>query len=92
MTGLSCATALRNAQCTVNLFEKSRGPAGRTGTRRHGDWQCNHGAQTGTLIASRDTQEYLEDNRQFGAKLERSQRIRAADESAARLHRFMRNA
>jgi renalase len=48
MAGLSCATALQHAGCTVQLFEKSRGAAGRMSTRRGNDdsapWQCDHGA------------------------------------------------
>jgi renalase len=52
LAGLSCATALQHAGVTVQLFEKSRGAAGRMSTRRGGDesaerttWQCDHGAQ-----------------------------------------------
>jgi renalase len=49
MAGLSCATALQHAGFTVQLFEKSRGAAGRMSTRRGGGdgvtWQCDHGAQ-----------------------------------------------
>lgn len=49
IAGLSCATALQQAGFTVQLFEKSRGAAGRMSTRRGGDedstWQCDHGAQ-----------------------------------------------
>lgn len=44
IAGLSCATALQQAGLTVSLFDKSRGPAGRVGTRRNTDWQCDHGA------------------------------------------------
>ena len=45
IAGLSCATALQQAGCTVSVFDKSRGPGGRMSTRRGSDWQCDHGAQ-----------------------------------------------
>jgi renalase len=49
IAGLSCAAELQCAGFTVQLFEKSRGAAGRMSTRRGGDestkWQCDHGAQ-----------------------------------------------
>jgi predicted NAD/FAD-dependent oxidoreductase len=45
IAGLSCATVLRRSGFEVNVFDKSRGPAGRMSTRRQGDWQCDHGAQ-----------------------------------------------
>ncbi|MCZ2406107.1 MAG: FAD-dependent oxidoreductase [Burkholderiales bacterium] len=49
MAGLACAQALAAAGWAVDVFDKSRGPAGRMSTRR-GDgapqpWQCDHGAQ-----------------------------------------------
>lgn len=45
IAGLSCATTLQQGGCTVRVFDKSRGPAGRMSTRRGDDWQCDHGAQ-----------------------------------------------
>lgn len=45
LAGLSCATALQQAGIAVQLFDKSRGPAGRMSTRRGEDWACDHGAQ-----------------------------------------------
>ncbi|WP_406869213.1 NAD(P)/FAD-dependent oxidoreductase [Paraburkholderia fungorum] len=45
IAGLSCATVLRRSGFEVNVFDKSRGPAGRMSTRREGDRQCDHGAQ-----------------------------------------------
>jgi renalase len=45
MSGLSCATVLRESGITVTLFEKSRGISGRMSTRRGENWQCDHGAQ-----------------------------------------------
>lgn len=45
IAGLSCARELQQAGINVQLFEKSRGPAGRMSTRRGQDWQCDHGAQ-----------------------------------------------
>ncbi len=45
IAGLSCATELRRAGFEVQVFDKSRGPAGRMSTRRGEGWQCDHGAQ-----------------------------------------------
>jgi renalase len=45
LAGLSCATALQQAGVAVQLFDKSRGPAGRMSTRRAEGWACDHGAQ-----------------------------------------------
>lgn len=50
LAGLACADALQRAGCSVSVFEKSRGPAGRMSTRRGEEadgraWQCDHGAQ-----------------------------------------------
>jgi predicted NAD/FAD-dependent oxidoreductase len=45
LAGLSCARALQTAGVAVQLFDKSRGPAGRMSTRRGEGWQCDHGAQ-----------------------------------------------
>lgn len=49
IAGLACATALREAGCTVTVYDKSRGPAGRLSTKRGSDslgseWQCDQGA------------------------------------------------
>ena len=60
IAGLSCASTLQQADITVSLFDKSRGPGGRMSTRRgvsrnsdggaggggddKYDWQCDHGA------------------------------------------------
>lgn len=45
LSGLACAWALRDAGFEPQLFEKSRGVAGRMSTRRGEGWQCDHGAQ-----------------------------------------------
>lgn len=45
IAGLSCATQLQQAGMRVTVFEKSRGPGGRMGTRRGDDWLCDQGAQ-----------------------------------------------
>ncbi|HWS74160.1 MAG TPA: FAD-dependent oxidoreductase, partial [Quisquiliibacterium sp.] len=45
LSGLACARALRDAGFEPQLFEKSRGVAGRMSTRRGEGWQCDHGAQ-----------------------------------------------
>ncbi|MDT9002386.1 NAD(P)-binding protein [Paucibacter sp. APW11] len=45
IAGLSCTTALQQAGMPVQLFDKSRGPAGRMSTRRGEGWACDHGAQ-----------------------------------------------
>ena len=45
LAGLSSATALQQAGLAVQLFDKSRGPAGRMSTRRGEGWACDHGAQ-----------------------------------------------
>lgn len=45
LSGLACASALRDAGFDPQLFEKSRGVAGRMSTRRGEGWQCDHGAQ-----------------------------------------------
>lgn len=53
IAGLSCARALRAAGVPVQLFDKSRGPAGRMSTRWGEGWQCDHGAQYFTARDSR---------------------------------------
>lgn len=45
LSGLSCGRALLEAGVAPQLFEKSRGVAGRMSTRRGEGWQCDHGAQ-----------------------------------------------
>lgn len=45
LAGLSCAVRLTGLGHHVELFEKSRGPAGRMSTKRGDDWAADHGAQ-----------------------------------------------
>ena len=45
LAGLSCASALVKAGMQVQVFEKSRGVAGRMSTRKADGWQCDHGAR-----------------------------------------------
>ena len=45
LAGLSCASALVHAGMQVQVFEKSRGLAGRMSTRKGDGWQCDHGAR-----------------------------------------------
>jgi hypothetical protein len=45
ISGLSCATVLKNFDWQVTLYEKSRGVSGRLSTRIHKHWHCDHGAQ-----------------------------------------------
>ncbi len=45
IAGLACARALADAGLHVQVFEKSRGVAGRMSTRRGEHGQCDHGAQ-----------------------------------------------
>jgi renalase len=45
LAGLSCASALAKAGMQVQVFEKSRGLAGRMSTRKGDGWQCDHGAR-----------------------------------------------
>ena len=46
MAGLTCARALTEAGMRVRVFDKSRGPSGRMGTRRAGETRhFDHGAQ-----------------------------------------------
>lgn len=45
LAGLSCAKVLRSAGLDIQVFDKSRGPAGRMSTRRGEGWACDHGAQ-----------------------------------------------
>jgi predicted NAD/FAD-dependent oxidoreductase/GNAT superfamily N-acetyltransferase len=45
ISGLACARALADAGLHVQVFEKSRGVAGRMSTRRGEHGQCDHGAQ-----------------------------------------------
>jgi predicted NAD/FAD-dependent oxidoreductase len=45
ISGLACARELAAVGCSVRVFEKSRGPGGRTSTRREGELRFDHGAQ-----------------------------------------------
>ncbi len=45
LAGLSCAVRLTELGHHVELFEKSRGPAGRMSTKRGEGWAADHGAQ-----------------------------------------------
>ncbi len=45
LAGLSCAVRLTELGHHVELFEKSRGPAGRMSTKRGEAWAADHGAQ-----------------------------------------------
>jgi predicted NAD/FAD-dependent oxidoreductase len=45
LAGLSCAVRLTELGHHVELFEKSRGPAGRMSTKRGEGWSADHGAQ-----------------------------------------------
>ncbi|MEJ2602603.1 MAG: FAD-dependent oxidoreductase [Gammaproteobacteria bacterium] len=45
IAGLSAARSLTDAGHRVQVFEKSRGPGGRTATRRQDDGRFDHGAQ-----------------------------------------------
>ncbi|MEL6869919.1 MAG: FAD-dependent oxidoreductase [Pseudomonadota bacterium] len=51
ISGLSAAATLRHHNHDVTVFEKSRGPGGRTATRRNADGFVDHGAQ---YFTSRD--------------------------------------
>ncbi len=44
IAGLTCANMLKAAGYKVTVFEKARGPGGRTSTRRAGDYNYDHGA------------------------------------------------
>ncbi len=43
LAGLACARVLADAGLRVTVFEKSRGPGGRTSTRREGMFRFDHG-------------------------------------------------
>lgn len=49
VSGLSCARRLRKHRIRVHVFEKSRGPGGRSSTRRTNHFQFDHGAQYFTV-------------------------------------------
>jgi predicted NAD/FAD-dependent oxidoreductase len=49
VSGLACARTLADLGRRVRVIEKSRGPGGRTATRREGDWRFDHGAQYFTV-------------------------------------------
>lgn len=59
IAGLSCARALHAHHIPVTLFEKARGPAGRTSTRRQGPdaLRFDHGAQYFTVADPRFARE-----------------------------------
>lgn len=57
ISGLSCATLLKQAGFNVTVFDKSRGPSGRMSTRLGDGWQCDHGAQ---YFTARDPEFYTE--------------------------------
>lgn len=64
IAGLNCARILQDHGLSVKIFEKSRGPGGRAGTRRTGDLALDHGADgfraTGEVFA-RFTRSWRED-------------------------------
>lgn len=45
IAGLACAREMARADARVTVFERSRGLGGRLGTRRHGNFAFDHGAQ-----------------------------------------------
>jgi len=49
VSGLACARTLADQGLRVRVIEKSRGPGGRTATRREGEWRFDHGAQYFTV-------------------------------------------
>jgi predicted NAD/FAD-dependent oxidoreductase len=49
ITGLCAARLLHDQGHTVQVFEKARGPGGRTATRRSNDYAFDHGAQYFTV-------------------------------------------
>jgi hypothetical protein len=49
VAGLACARALDEAGLAVTVFDKARGPGGRTSTRRTDRFQFDHGAQYFTV-------------------------------------------
>ncbi len=52
ISGLTCARALSDAGMSVTVFDKGRGPAGRTSTRRNDSHHYDHGAQFFTVSDS----------------------------------------
>lgn len=60
VAGLACARRLADCSHSVHIFEKARGPGGRTSTRRAGALRFDHGAQYFTVRDAR-----------FGAAVER---------------------
>ncbi|MFN3197662.1 MAG: FAD-dependent oxidoreductase [Bradymonadia bacterium] len=53
MAGLSCGQTLTRHGWQVKLFDKGRGPGGRSSTRRHGDQRFDHSARA---LTARDPQ------------------------------------
>jgi renalase len=49
IAGLACANPLRREGISVTVFEKSRGPGGRSSTRHLEQSSCDHGAQYFTI-------------------------------------------
>jgi renalase len=56
VAGLACAQDLQAAGVRVTVYEKARGPGGRTSTRRDGLLRFDHGAQVLDANALRGTQ------------------------------------
>lgn len=77
ISGLACATVLKNAGFNVTVFEKSKGVSGRISTRVTDDWQCDHGAQYFTASDA-----------QFTAEVQRWQQAGVAAEWQPRLQVF----
>ena len=74
ISGLACATVLKNAGFNVTVFEKSKGVSGRISTRVNDNWQCDHGAQYFTASDA-----------QFAAEVQRWQQAGVAAEWQPRL-------
>lgn len=84
LAGLACAQTLQASGLEVQVFEKSRGPAGRMSTRRAEGWQCDHGAQ---YFTARDPAFLAEVTRwcAAGVAARWDGRIRAIDEDGLRV-------
>jgi predicted NAD/FAD-dependent oxidoreductase len=74
IAGLACARELARADAQVTLFERSRGLGGRLGTRRHGNFAFDHGAQYVTA-RNRTFVRYLETASRSGVLSRWSPRI-----------------
>lgn len=53
IAGLAAAQSLQSAGRSVVIFDKGRGPGGRTSLRRHGNFHFDHGAQYFTVSDDR---------------------------------------